>query len=53
MYNISVRRAGEDGYGLISQNGKVLEFLTADEARQWGKDFISFIYTTNKIGKKL
>lgn len=37
MYNISVRRATETDYGLVSENGKVLEFKTEDEARQWGK----------------
>jgi len=37
MYNISVRRATETDYGLVSENGKVLEFKTEDEARQWGR----------------
>ena len=40
MYNISVRRAGEDGYGLVAQGGKVLEFTTEEEAKQWGRDNI-------------
>ncbi len=40
MFNISVRRATETDYGLVSKNGKVLEFKTEEEARQWGKDNI-------------
>jgi hypothetical protein len=40
MYTISVRRATETDYGLVSKDGKVLEFATEDEARQWGKDNI-------------
>ena len=40
MFNIKVRRATEDDYGLISQGGKVLEFKTEDEARNWGKENI-------------
>jgi hypothetical protein len=40
MYNISVRRATETDYGLVSKNGKVLDFLTEEEARQWGQDNI-------------
>jgi len=40
MFNISVRRATEEDYGLVSKNGKVLEFNTEDEARQWAKDNI-------------
>jgi len=40
MYNISVRRATETDYGLVSKNDKVLEFTTEEEARQWGKDNI-------------
>lgn len=40
MYNISVRRATEDGYGLVAKNGKALEFSTEEEARQWAKDNI-------------
>jgi len=40
MYNISVRRATETDYGLVSKNGKLLEFNTEDEARLWGKENI-------------
>ncbi len=40
MFNIKVRRATETDYGLISQGGKVLEFNSEDEARQWGKENI-------------
>ena len=40
MFNISVRRATETDYGLVSQNGKVLEFTTREEARQWAIDNI-------------
>ena len=40
MYNISVRRATETDYGLVSKGGKILEFTTEDEARQWAKDNI-------------
>jgi hypothetical protein len=40
MYNISVRRATETDYALVSKNGKVLEFTSEEEARQWGKDNI-------------
>lgn len=40
MYNIKVRRACEEDYGLVSKYGKVLEFNTEDEARQWAKSNI-------------
>jgi hypothetical protein len=40
MYIINIRRAGEDGYGHVAKNGKVLEFSTEEEARQWGKENI-------------
>jgi hypothetical protein len=40
MYNISVRRACEEGYGIVAIGGRVLEFTTEDEARQWGIDNI-------------
>lgn len=43
MFDISVRRATETDYGLVSKSGKVLEFINEDEARQWCKD--------NKEGK--
>ena len=43
MYNISVRRATETDYGLVSKGGKVLEFATEDEAIQWGKNNIEGI----------
>jgi hypothetical protein len=39
-YNIYVRRATETEHGLVSKGGKVLEFDTEDEARQWGRDNI-------------
>ena len=37
MYNISIRRAIESDYGLVSKGGKVLEFTTEEEATQWGR----------------
>lgn len=40
MYNISVRRATESDYGLVAKGGKVLEFNTEEEARQWGRENI-------------
>lgn len=43
MFDISVRRATETDYGLVSKSGKVLEFINEDEVRQWCKD--------NKEGK--
>lgn len=40
MWNIKVRRATEDDYGLVAKNGKVLEFANEEEARNWGKENI-------------
>ena len=40
MFNIKVRRATEDDYGLVAKNGKVLEFANEEEARNWGKENI-------------
>ena len=40
MYKISVRRATETDYGLVAKDGKVLEFTTEEEARQYAKDNI-------------
>jgi hypothetical protein len=40
MWNIKVRRAAEDDYGLVAKNGKVLEFANEEEARNWGKENI-------------
>lgn len=40
MFNIKVRRATEDDFGLVSKNGKALEFATEEEARDWAKENI-------------
>lgn len=40
MYNILVRKATETDYGLVSKDGKALEFATENEARHWAKDNI-------------
>jgi hypothetical protein len=40
MYKIYVRRAGEDGYGIVSKHGKELEFSTEEEAKTWAKENI-------------
>ena len=40
MFNISVRRATETDYGLVSKNGKVLEFTTKEEAEAYKQKFL-------------
>lgn len=38
MYNIEIKRCGDDNYGLLSKDGKVLEFKTEEEARIFGRE---------------
>lgn len=40
MYTISIRRAAESDYGLVSKGGEVLKFNTEEEARLWGRQNI-------------
>jgi hypothetical protein len=40
MWNIFVRRATENDYGLLSIRGIVLEFNTKEEALQFGRENI-------------